>query len=767
MKKNIALALLLVAALISLYVAQTINKTRTENRKQAAEGSSENVRVNDWSPINVSELSAEINQRKNEIARKTTDIRENQSYPNRAAALGTLNRASQIENILGNTYPLMDENNDGVIDYQEFNKYDVGLYSQIYPLRHPTVPGKQQGMYDQNWQKLSENYRMETPPVGQQKLFVIVEANLYNDILPGLAQYKADVESEGTYGIYVYLCNFCNREEIKNLLRNNGVNGALFVGDIPSAWVKTVGCFGWEGYTEIFPTDLYYMDYDGSWSGETDCDPSEPNINSVKCFTSTSGNIQPEIFVGRITSPNEADEISLINNYFRKLNLYRSQGSKIPQRSLNYVDDDWAASGPGWSEEIAKVYPDYLLINDNAQTNATDYKSRLNTGYEHLLIMSHSSPTLHALVLNGNYTDVYFSDIRDLKPKSYFYNLFACSNARFTTNDYMGGWYTMQEGDNGLLSLGSTKTGSMVWASTYYQLLSQGINFGESYKDFLRNNLNETYQLCWHLGMTMIGDPTLKPSRFMPTYRRPTGCDATCGTCGWRDESGTCHTTAMTDGSWCCHFGCADNQCVEIIGKGPDEPLCVENNGTRKPWGASCNPSISPSPSPSPAPQLNLKVKFQGVTGKGANEDAYVKIINRTQSYEYSLYVTLLSDSNGIYSGSTGTMSGLPSGTCDIYIKGWSHLNKKFSGINIAPGTNSVDFSSTPLMAGDISNNNILSIEDLSAILATYTSLSVPVTDFTYKKYDLDANGIININDIAIVLSNYTQLETKGDEVTF
>jgi hypothetical protein len=26
-------------------------------------------------------------------------------------------------------------------------------------------------------------------------------------------------------------------------------------------------------------------------------------------------------------------------------------------------------------------------------------------------------------------------------PEAYFYNLFACSNARFTETDYMAGWY--------------------------------------------------------------------------------------------------------------------------------------------------------------------------------------------------------------------------------------------------------------------------------------------------------------------------------------
>ena len=128
--------------------------------------------------------------------------------------------------------------------------------------------------------------------------------------------------------------------------------------------------------------------------------------------------------------------------------------------------------------------------------------------------------------------------------------------------------------------------------------------------------------------------------------------------------------------------------------------------------------------------------------------------------------LAFVSDSNGVF---TGRMENITPGVYDIYVKGWAHLNKKFASINLASGENNVDLTSFSLKAGDFvttgtttSPDNILNINDVSAILSIYTSLSITAND-TNRRYDVNADNKIDIMDISLVLANYTQLNTNGD----
>jgi len=88
--------------------------------------------------------------------------------------------------------------------------------------------------------------------------------------------------------------------------------------------------------------------------------------------------------------------------------------------------------------------------------------------------------------------------------------------------DDMGNWYIFQS-TYGLLSVGSTKTGSMLCFYDYYEPLGQGSSFGEAFLSWCVNDIEtcaEVWSRPWFYGMTLLGDPTLKLSRFMAT---PTG----------------------------------------------------------------------------------------------------------------------------------------------------------------------------------------------------------------------------------------------------
>jgi hypothetical protein len=64
--------------------------------------------------------------------------------------------------------------------------------------------------------------------------------------------------------------------------------------------------------------------------------------------------------------------------------------------------------------------------------------------------------------------------------------------------------------------MGSTKTGSMLDFYHYYYPLSQEKTLGMGFKewfDYITFNNNVTFnELCWHYGMTLLGDPFLKPT---------------------------------------------------------------------------------------------------------------------------------------------------------------------------------------------------------------------------------------------------------------
>jgi hypothetical protein len=103
-------------------------------------------------------------------------------------------------------------------------------------------------------------------------------------------------------------------------------------------------------------------------------------------------------------------------------------------------------------------------------------------------------------------------EVKAIDPVAYFYNLYACSNARYTSLNYMAGWYVFCQA-YGLAALGSTKTGSMLEFDDFYPSLGEQEPIGEAYYDWFIAQAEygfEDWEQCWYYGMTLIGDPTLR-----------------------------------------------------------------------------------------------------------------------------------------------------------------------------------------------------------------------------------------------------------------
>lgn len=362
--------------------------------------------------------------------------------------------------------------------------------------------------------------------------FVLVAVNsaLYDSIYTPLQRYVTDLGNDG-YRVEVYATSGGTPEDFRSFLQTKyaqGLDGCTLVGDLPVPWYQCIDDFEDDGIPdgyEEFPIDLYYADMDGNW---TDSYHNDGLGNLVPgpdgILDAHVGNVQPEIWVGRLTpSPlvqTSVPEAILLQLYFDRDHRYRLGELTLPDTALVYIDDDWASATGDWGSDVGLTYPDRVTVADIETTRATDYRVRLDTPFHSVLVCVHSSPGLHAFKYNNGtlWEYMYVSELPGMDPEAFFYNLFACSNARYVEPDYMGGWYVFCQ-SYGLGAIGSTKTGSMLDFEQFYEPLGEGANLGEAMRDWWVAHAPGGYtpdEYSWFYGMTLLGDPTL-------TVRGPIG----------------------------------------------------------------------------------------------------------------------------------------------------------------------------------------------------------------------------------------------------
>jgi hypothetical protein len=363
---------------------------------------------------------------------------------------------------------------------------------------------------------------------GNVNICIIINTSLQPQIQASFSVYLADLEADG-YNPNVYTAN--NDGDVgtlKNILisewNSRQIVGAIMIGDLAVPWYEMNEPSSWGGAHVEFPIDLYFMDLDGLW---TDADTD----GMFDAHTNGSGDMQADIWVGRMLAINltyySATEQAMMDNYFDKNHRYRIGYLRLQDKALAYIDNDWCIYG--WEDEVAMAYPQTDPVIDIYQTNREDYMQRVRQStdnrYENLLICSHSSPWAHYLYWGTgpyDYSLFYNYQIEDIDVQVLFYNLFACSNCRYIEDDDMGDWYLFQS-TYGLISLGSTKTGSMLCFYDYYTPLGNGANFGDAFLSWCDNDIETCAgdeSRAWFYGMTLLGDPTLKLSRFLTD---PTG----------------------------------------------------------------------------------------------------------------------------------------------------------------------------------------------------------------------------------------------------
>ncbi|MDI6833146.1 MAG: T9SS type A sorting domain-containing protein [Bacteroidales bacterium] len=325
------------------------------------------------------------------------------------------------------------------------------------------------------------------------------------------------LENEGYY-VLSYEISGGTPESIRTLLQQlyseYYVEGALFIGDLPVAWYQIENDYNEYGYAE-WPIDYYFMDLDGLWLDNLMHASDTLVYGTDSIYDTHTGNIEPEIYISRLMPTGIGDDVSLLKNYFTKDFDYRAQDNEIEHRALVFVDDDWEPWSYDFAFEVALLYPDTYLTYEINETRATNYRIDLDSSWAWVSVFSHSWPGGHSFYYdNHNQIDYYYStEYTDQDPNVNFYNFFACSFARYTTDGYGAGRALFNQ-DYSLAAVGSTKTGSMLDAVYFYSSLSQGKTLGEAYKDWFYTITSDGIsfdELCWFYGMTLLGDPTLKP----------------------------------------------------------------------------------------------------------------------------------------------------------------------------------------------------------------------------------------------------------------
>lgn len=394
----------------------------------------------------------------------------------------------------------------------------AGVYDT--PITRNLDVDHQPGTYSEYRAEQPEFVPLAVKPVfGESRgtdLLVVMEEHMSDSLDSGLVdQWLTDIQSEGNT-VAVVEITYAYPTEIRAWLQGlyaDGLKGVVFVGDVAAPWSCTEDN---SKSNETFPSDYFYMDLDGTWHDNWIGYPGSGVAGQDSIYDGWTGTLDPEIYTSRILTSVIilGDEYDLIEAYLERLHQWRLNGDPNP-RALCYVDDDWAGWGNGYRNSMMQLYDDVELVNQVDSTNGTDYReNRLPEGYTWISPFVHSSAVLHQWSPGPSTTS---GHIWLDQPPSRFYNLFACSNCRFTSNWCMGCVYTFGTA-SGLASIGSTKSGSMLEFSHFYSPLGDGASFGEGYQDwwdYIANNGLSPNEQYWHLGMVIFGDPTIMPAMHM------------------------------------------------------------------------------------------------------------------------------------------------------------------------------------------------------------------------------------------------------------
>ena len=335
-------------------------------------------------------------------------------------------------------------------------------------------------------------------------MIILIEEQFRSNLRTAVSRFAIEAGYQGFHILIEYVPNSTPPDTIRSRLQmhyENGLKGCLLIGNLSAPIFQQQDG---ESFEE-FPIDLYFMDLDGVFG----------DLNSDGVLDWHGGNIEPEIFLGRLSSTTMYDfgnSSELLQNYFLRNSLYRRGELRAPQRVLTFIDDDWASLAPTWYSQAQFAYTEGTLIHNPDATSADAYLQELEQSYEFVLVGAHSNPVRHAFRAWGEWDYVESQEIFDRQSTILFANLFACSAADYRFANYLAGAYVFSA-VGPLAVIASTKTGSMYDFYTFFQTLAQGLGLGPALQAWLETAVYPSPEMPdspqWSYGMTCLGDPIL------------------------------------------------------------------------------------------------------------------------------------------------------------------------------------------------------------------------------------------------------------------
>lgn len=346
--------------------------------------------------------------------------------------------------------------------------------------------------------------RLVRPLYPKGKMLVLVDKSVYSQVSSSVNQYVLDVGRDG-YWATIHVVQGGTPADVQSYITRRRPVGVLLVGAVAAPWFELEDDF--HGRSE-FPCDLYYMDTSGTWT--------DPDGDGK--FSSHSGDVDPEIWVGRLWTPTAAgNDAAMINDYFCRNHRFRVGQLGHARSALAFVDDDWQ----GFDDCAFDLQFPASAITKYTSPNQTDadlYKAEVNSLRSWVQLCAHSWTHGHALHVpsaGGNeYIHVdYFRDVNP--PNAHFYNLFCCGPGKYTTADYLAGWYIFDKAGGGvnpgLATIASAKSGSMLYFEDFYRPLGNGKAIGDAFVAWwqARGPTHDLGEKRWFYGLVLLGDPTL------------------------------------------------------------------------------------------------------------------------------------------------------------------------------------------------------------------------------------------------------------------
>lgn len=349
------------------------------------------------------------------------------------------------------------------------------------------------------------------------RILILCESATYDSLATEIIRYVKDIHNAYGCAVLVYSINGGTYSDIKELIKDNYepddpfLSGAVLIGNIPcaefyhSTYHDADSNSDWE--SETFPCDYYYMDLNGVWT----------DTNNDNKFDKHTGDIAPEIFVGRIQLNFQSDRIKYMRAYFDKNHQYWT-GERVVNKKLglSFTDKDWRGIEE-FRVAIQQLYGEENSVQDTLFTKQNYLNAIENDSYEFIQFACHSNVTYHMIdSTTSPKTDVDSDELRRKNIQSLGYNLFCCKACRWDQVGVvsLGEAYLFGYNSKTLSIVGSTKTGGMAdGMPTFYNCLGSGDCMGTAYKIWWKDVVSKIPDAGrrhrWYYGMCILGDPMI------------------------------------------------------------------------------------------------------------------------------------------------------------------------------------------------------------------------------------------------------------------